>query len=170
MLREPVIHAPNRGAPTALATSPWAPLAAIGSAYQISLYNTDTGELLGVLPFVEGSPYALRFSRDGSMLLAGGGRSASLGVVALFDVKSGRRLTTVGDELDAVLAADVRADHSLIALGGPRKAVRVYKVADGSLAYEITKHTDWVTAIEFSPDGKLLATADRSSRLTFVGC
>jgi hypothetical protein len=165
VLREPVIHAPNRGAPAALATSPWAPLAAIGSAYQISLYNTDTGELLGVLPFVEGSPYALRFSRDGSMLLAGGGRSASLGVVALFDVKTGRRLTTVGDELDAVLAADVRADHALIALGGPRKAVRVYKVADGSLAYEITKHTDWVTAIEFSPDGKLLATADRSTGL-----
>lgn len=165
VLREPVIHAPRRGAPTALATSPWAPLAAIGSSYQISLYRTDTGELVGVLPFVEGSPYALRFSRDGGLLLAGGGRSASLGVAALFDVKTGRRLTTVGDELDAVLAADIRADQALIALGGPRKAVRVYRVADGSLAYEITKHTDWVTAIEFSPDGKLLATGDRAGGL-----
>jgi mono/diheme cytochrome c family protein len=165
LLKEPVIHAPNRGAPTALATSPWAPLAAIGSAYQISLFNTDTGELLGVLPFVEGTPYGLRFSRDGSILLAGGGKSAALGIVALFDVKSGRRLTTIGDELDAVMAADIRADHSLVALGGPRKVVRVYKVADGSLAYEIAKHTDWVTALEFSPDGKLLATADRSTGL-----
>jgi mono/diheme cytochrome c family protein/predicted nucleic acid-binding Zn-ribbon protein len=165
VLKEPVIHTPNRGAPTALATSPWAPLAAIGSAYQISLYNTDTGELLGVLPFVEGSPYVLRFSRDGSILMAGGGKSAALGIVALFDVKTGRRLTTIGDELDAVIAADIRADHGLVALGGPRKTVRVYKVADGSLAYEITKHTDWVTALEFSPDGKLLATADRSAGL-----
>ena len=165
VLKEPVIHTPNQGAPTALATSPWAPLAAIGSAYQISLYNTDTGELLGVLPFVEGSPYALRFSRDGSILLAGGGKSAALGIVALFDVKTGRRLTTIGDELDAVMAADIRADRSLVAMGGPRKVVKVYKVADGSLAYEITKHTDWVTALEFSPDGKLLATADRSAGL-----
>jgi hypothetical protein len=165
VLKEPVIHTPNRGAPTALATSPWAPLAAIGSAYQISLYNTDTGELLGVLPFVEGSPYVLRFSRDGSILLAGGGKSAALGMVALFDVKTGRRLATIGDELDAVMAADVRSDHALVALGGPRKVVKVYKVADGSLAYEITKHTDWVTALEFSPDGKLLATADRSAGL-----
>jgi len=165
VLREPVLHAPHRGAPTALAASPWAPVAAIGASFQVSLYNTDTGELLGVLPFIEGSPYALRFSRDGSMLLAGGGRSGARGMVALFDVKSGRRLTTVGDELDAVLAADLRSDHSLIALGGPRKAVRVYRVADGSLAYEITKHTDWVTALEFSPDGKFLATADRSGGL-----
>jgi mono/diheme cytochrome c family protein len=165
VLKEPVIHTPNRGAPTAVATSPWAPLAAIGSAYQISLYNTDSGELLGVLPFVEGSPYVLRFSRDGSTLLAGGGKSAALGIVALFDVKSGRRLATLGDELDAVMAADIRADHALVALGGPRKVVRVYKVADGSLAYEITKHTDWVTSLEFSPDGKLLATADRAGGL-----
>ncbi len=165
VLREPVLFATHRGAASALATSPWAPLAAIASPYQIALYQTDSGELLGMLPFIEGSAYVLRFSRDGSILLAGGGRSASLGVAALYDVKSGRRLTTVGDELDSVLAADLRPDHSLVALGGPRKVVRVYRVADGSLAYEITKHTDWITAMEFSPDGKLLATADRGGGL-----
>jgi WD40 repeat protein len=160
--REPVLSPTHDGAPTALAVSPWAPLAAVGSPFQTSLYNTATGELLGVLPFAEGSPYALAFSRDGGLLLVGGGRSAALGVVALFDVKTGQRLTTIGDELDAVLAADLRADRSLVALGGPRKVARVYRVADGSLAYEITKHTDWVTAVEFSPDGKYLVTADRS--------
>lgn len=165
VLREPVLHAKHRGAPTALAASPWAPLAAVGAPYQITLYNTESGELLGVLPFVEGSPFVLRFSRDGSLLLAGGGRSAARGVVALFDVKTGKRLATLGDELDAVLAADIRADHALVALGGPRKVVRVYRVADGSLAYELTKHTDWVTALEFSPDGKYLATGDRSGGL-----
>lgn len=165
VLREPVLFATHRGAADALATSPWAPLAAVAAPYQIALYNTDSGELLGVLPFIEGTAYTLRFSRDGSILLAGGGRSASLGVAALYDVKSGRRLTTLGDELDSVLAADLMPDHSLVALGGPRKVVRVYRVADGSLAYEITKHTDWITAMEFSPDGKLLATADRGGGL-----
>ncbi|QDT73019.1 c-type cytochrome domain-containing protein [Lacipirellula limnantheis] len=163
--REPVIHAEHRGAATSLAASPWAPVAAVGAPFQISLYNTDSGEHLGVLPFIEGTPYVLQFSRDGSMLLAAGGKSAAVGMAALYDVKTGRRLTTVGDELDAVLAADLRADHALIAIGGPRKVVRVYRVADGSLAYEITKHTDWVTALEFSPDGKFLASADRSGGL-----
>ena len=68
----------------------------------------------------------------------------------------------MGDELDAVLAADINAGQTLIALGGPQKIVRVFNVGDGSLAVEIRKHTDWVTAVEFSPDGVLLATADRA--------
>lgn len=163
--REPIVVSEREGAVTALATSPWAPLAAVAGPRQVSLYHTDSGELLGVLHFLEGFPYVLRFSRDGSILLAAGGRDASLGIVALFDVKSGRRLATIGDELDAVIAADLRADRSLVALGGPRKIVRVYSVADGSLAYEITKHTDWITALEFSPDGKYLVTGDRGGGL-----
>lgn len=82
----------------------------------------------------------------------------------LFNVKSGERITEVGDELDVVLAADVSSDLSRRA-GSPKKMVRVYSVADGSLEYEMKKHTDWVTAIEFSPDGILLATADRGAGL-----
>jgi mono/diheme cytochrome c family protein/uncharacterized coiled-coil protein SlyX len=160
--RDPVIEAPQQGAAVAIATSPWAPLAAVGASFQVSLYHTDTGELLGVLPFTEGSPFVLRFTRDGGLLMVAGGRPAALGVVALFDVKTGKRLTTVGDELDAVMAADVSPNHGLVAMGGPRKIVRVHRVADGSQAYEITKHTDWITAAEFSPDGKFLLTADRS--------
>jgi WD40 repeat protein len=71
----------------------------------------------------------------------------------------------VGDELDAVLAADINENHTLIALGGPEKLVRVFTTADGELAYDIRKHTDWILAVEFSPDGVLLATGDRSAGL-----
>ena len=42
-----VTSRPN--AVTALATSPWAPLAAVSSFRQIAIYNTSTLELLGVL-------------------------------------------------------------------------------------------------------------------------
>ena len=44
----------------------------------------------------------------------------------------------------------------------PQKIVQLFNVADGSPVTEIRKHTDWVTAVEFSPDGVLLATADRA--------
>jgi len=54
------------------------------------------------------------------------------------------------------------ADGKLVALGGPSKIGKVYSVSDGKLIYQLTKHTDWVTALEFSPDGKHLATADRA--------
>ena len=72
----------------------------------------------------------------------------------------------VGDELDAALAADVIEDHSLIALGGPQKVVRIYETEDAAKPlHEIRKHTEWIYAIEFSPDGVLLATADRNGGL-----
>ncbi|MEZ6073354.1 MAG: c-type cytochrome domain-containing protein [Pirellulales bacterium] len=150
---------------TAVATSPWAPLVAIAGQQQVVLNRTDTGELVGILPFPEGVAQVLRFSRNGALLLAGGGHAAKSGKVVVFDVHSGRRVMEVGDELDTVLAADINEDHSLIALGGPKRVVRVYSTADGSVVAEIRKHTDWVTDLEFSPDGVLLATADRSGGL-----
>jgi WD40 repeat protein len=104
----------------------------------------------------------LRFSRDGKTLLAAGGKGVQLGTVVLFDVKTGKRVSTIGKEMDLVLAADISADGKLVALGGPGKIVKVFGVADGKQLYEIKRHTEWITAIEFSPDGSKLATGDRA--------
>jgi hypothetical protein len=148
-----------------LAASPWAPLVAVSSQRQVLLYNTKTLDLLGIYPFPEGQPNIVRFSRDGRLLVIGGGHPAASGKVVVWDIATAQRVTEVGNELDVVLAADISADHKLIALGGPQRVVRVYSTETGELKYEITKHTDWVLAVEFSPDGVLLATADRSGGL-----
>jgi len=163
--RQPIVYTPRAGAVTALAASPWAPLAAVAGQKQISLYNTDNGQLLTVLPFPEGVPHVLKFSRSGTLLLAGGGVGGQSGKVVVYDVKTGNRAVEVGEELDLVLAADINEDHTRIALGGPGRVVRIYSTDDGSLLHEIRKHTEWVYAVEFSPDGVLLATADRNGGL-----
>ncbi|MDF1813124.1 MAG: hypothetical protein P1V20_13080 [Verrucomicrobiales bacterium] len=143
-------------------TSPWAPLLAFACQEHVKLVNSRTGDELGSLHFPEGIPHVLRFSRDGAVLLAAGGKPVEAGKVVLFDVKTGRRLAEVGDEVDAVLAADLSPDQSLVALGGTGGIAKVYSSADGSLKYKIEKHTDWVTTVAFSPDGKTLATGDRA--------
>lgn len=154
---------PARSNPvTAMAASPWAPLLAVSGHERIYLYDLDKRVAIGEFAFPEGIPYALRFSRDGATLLAAGGKGVQSGKVVLFDVKTGRRIATLGDEHDIVLAADLTADGKLVALGGPGKLVKVYSVSDGKLLYQLNKHTDWITAIEFSPDGGKLATGDRS--------
>lgn len=164
-LGEPVHVLEASNAVTALATSPWAPILAVSGYQQIGLYDSRTLESLGTLPFPEGQPQILKFSRNGALLIAGGGRGGQVGNVVVYDVKTGERKTVVGNEYDEVLAADISPDQSLIALGGPKKMLRVYSTATGELVYENKKHTDWVTAIEFSPDGVLLASADRSNGL-----
>ena len=118
-----------------------------------------------MLPFPEGAIYVLKFSRNGDLLLAGGGRGGQSGIAVAWDVKKGTRVFEVGKEYDVVLAADFSPDHGQVVLGGPSKVVRVYNTADGSLATEMRKHTEWITAAEFSPDGVLLATGDRNNGL-----
>ena len=118
-----------------------------------------------VVAFPEGSINVLKFSRNGSLLLVGGGRGGQSGLAVVFDVKTGKRVFEIGKEYDAVIAADISPDHGLVALGGPSKIVRVYSTADGQLQFEMKKHTEWITAMEFSPDGVLLATGDRNGGL-----
>jgi hypothetical protein len=160
--KEPVVTTARADAVTAMAASPWAPLVAIGGQKQILLYNTDTQELLGILPFPYGKPNVVKFSRNGSLLLAAGGRGGASGKAVVWSVLTGEKIIEVGDETDAVLAADISADQTQIALGGPNKLIRLYSTKDGEKIRDIKKHTDWIYALEYSPDGVLLASADRN--------
>lgn len=159
---QPVVHTDRTTAVNSIATSPWAPLVAISGQKQILLYNTQTLALAGTLPFPEGEPHVLQFSRSGHLLLAGGGQGAAAGRVVVFNVKNGERIFEIGDELDAVMGADISSDHKFIALGGPSKVVRVYSTETSEVVYEVRKHTDWISSVSFSPDGVLLATGDRN--------
>lgn len=146
----------------AMDASPWAPLLAAAAQEHVRWMHTETEQELGRLAFPEGVPHVIRFSRDGAVLLAAGGRPAESGRLVLFDVRSSQRLAVIGDEVDAVLAADLSPDQRLAALGGAGRVVKVYSTTDGMLRYKLTKHTDWITAIAFSPDGSKLATGDRA--------
>lgn len=147
---------------TAMAASPWAPLLAVAGHERILLYSTNDLKLIGALPFPERIPHVLKFSRNGKLLMAAGGRGADVGKVVLFDVTTGKRITEIGDESDSVLAADISPNQKLIALGGPSKLVKIYSTETGELKHRIKKHTDWVTALEFSPNGEMLASGDRN--------
>lgn len=165
MSLQPYFQSKQPGLANTIATSPWAPLIAISGSKQILLYDSNTFQLVGFLPLPEGKANDLKFSRDGSLLIAGGGRHGLTGKIIAWDVQTAQRLFEIGDELDNVLAADISANLKLVALGGPQKMLRVYSTGSEALRYEIKKHTDWITNIEFSPDGVLLASADRNGGL-----
>lgn len=163
LLLEPAATTARPGAVVSIAASPRAPVIAVAAQKQVLLYNTQTLELAGVLPFPEGFPQVVKFSRDGRLVIAGGGIGAKSGRVVVWDVDTGKRVMTAGDEYDEVLAADISPDHHYIALGGPGKMVKIFK--DGKLRFSIKKHTDWITALAFTSDGKLLVSGDRQGGL-----
>ena len=154
-----------------LASSPWSPVIAVAAANQIVLYHADPKSkepLLGILPWKNGQPQVVRFSRDGSRLIAAGGSAAASGNFAIWNVATGQRELTLGDELDSVLAVDLSADGKQVATGGPERVVRLYSLDDANTEEaptELREHTDWITAVEFSPNGKYLVSGDRSGGL-----
>ena len=162
---EPAIRAARSSALSAIAPSPWAPVVALAAPHQLVLYNTSSLEYIGVLPFSEGLPCDAKFSRNGKLLLASGGRGGKSGAVVVWDITTGERVITVGDQFDSVLAADLSADQQWIALGGPDRVLKIYRTKDGGLEHRIRKHTEWVTAVEFSPDSRYLVSGDRNGGL-----
>ena len=167
LLLEPVVSTKRATAITGLASSPWAPVLAVAGQKQVVLYHSDTLDLLGVLPFKDEESYQpedIKFSRNGKLVVVGGGHAAKAGRVMVFDVTTGERIITVGSgqEFDSALGADISPDQSKIVIGGPSRMVKIFSTKDGSVLYKMKKHTDWVTAAAFSPNGEWLASADRN--------
>ena len=165
LLLEPKVVTPRGNAVTAIATSPWAPLVAIGGQKQVVLYNSDNFELLGILAFPEGFPEALSFSANGSLLVAGGGRGGKSGKAVAWNVETGERVVEVGREFDTALAADISPNHKFITLGGPGRNIKIFNTQTGEQLHSIKKHPDWLLEAEYSPDGVLLTTGGRNGGL-----
>ncbi len=162
VLLEPPVLASRASSVNAMASSPWAPLLAVTGQKQVLLFDSNTLELAGVLPFPEGDPVSLAFTPNARYLIVGGGVPGKSGVTVTFDVVTGERMLVAGKEFDSVLATDLKPDLSMVATGSPSRLIKIWKSEDGSQLHSIKKHTDWVTALDFSPDGVLLATGDRN--------
>jgi len=111
LVKQPVVYTKRPGQITALAASPWAPLVAVAGQKQVTLYNSENGELLGIVPFSEGTPQVVRFSRNGEVLLVAGGRGGHSGCVVLYDVKSGKRIAKIHFDLLSILDHCVLLDR-----------------------------------------------------------
>ena len=144
--------------------SPWADLYAVGVYGRIILwgYKDSKPVFIGELAFPEGNVNEIRFSRSGEILLVAGGQGAYEGKVALYDVKTGKRLVTVGNENDEIISSDLSPDHQRIAIGTTSRMIKVLDASSGKQIYKIDKHTDWVTQVRFDPTGKYLASGDRN--------
>ncbi len=109
---------------------------------------------------------SVSFSPDGKLLAVAGGEAGKNGRALVLDVVTGASVGTFGKERDVPLAVAAHHGARVVAIGGSSKRVRVHALdlgADeaGEPLWE-GKHDDFVLSLAFSPDGSLLAAADRS--------
>ncbi len=142
---------------TALATSPTASLVAVSAPRQILVYQWTDQSLVSSIPFPEGDVFSLRFSRDGSILIAGGGIGADSGKVIGFDVATGERVFEIGNENDVVLAADRNADGRFV-IGGRDRQFAICTSPDQCVHKVATD--DEVVELAITQDGTHVIAAD----------
>jgi WD40 repeat protein len=115
-------------------------IASGGDDAQIRLWRVADGTVVKTL---SGSDhvYSVAFSRDGKWLASGGRARGNL--ATLWQQFFGNRL-----------------------LGGNGKTVRLWRVSDGALQQELSAHSDDVSSVALSPDGKWLASSGEDHRVS----
>ena len=141
-------------------------VATAGDDQIIQTWSAETGAGFDIFPSQLGPVQSLAYTADGRLVSGAAKNGAVLW-------RSGPNWTLAraigtGDEKSAlagrVLALDFNADGTLLATGGgvPSRSgeVKIWRTADSSLIREILpSHSDTVFGLDFSPDGKSLATA-----------
>ncbi len=142
-------------------------LGALTTWLRVTLFDTHTGESLGVLRGGGKVYLHLAFSPDGTQLAAGYWQQGTqqLGGVELWDVESRKLVRDIrGREPDS-LAFSPDGKHILATY--PDSTARVLDTDTGKLLHELKGHTAEITRAAFSPDGRFILTAsnDRTARV-----
>jgi WD40 repeat protein len=132
----------------------------LGSA---RLWRVVPGDLEPVRELVEGqdSFFAIAFSPDSKLVaVAGADRS-----VRIWEVESGRSVSTIEDHADWVLAIAFSPDGKRIATASRDKTSKVFDVRTKESIVAFGGHAETVYSVAFSPDGKLIATGGGDSQV-----
>ncbi len=154
---------------TALRFSPNGKTLAVSGNGEILIHTLDAaGDTLSSrLPGKAERILSLTFSKDGKMLVAGGGTPAQFGEVQWWDLAGEKQIRTAEVTADTVFGASMPADGSKVAVGCTDNTVHVFETATGKELYKLGNHENWVLGTVFAVDGKRFVSVgrDRAAKL-----
>jgi WD40 repeat protein len=137
-----------------LAYEPNAKLLASPAGFgQIFLYRADDGTFVRALKDHTDKVTSVAFSPDGKWLASGDRR----GVIRIWNVADGTIIREWAAHEEEIIAVLFYPDGSLL-VSATDRVVNIWRTVDWSLVHQIVQ--PGVSAIAFSPDGKLLAIGD----------
>jgi WD40 repeat protein len=153
---------------TALAFSPDGKMLAVSGNREILLHTLDGSSPPKRLPGLSDSILSLAFSKDGSLLVAGGGTPARFGEIQFWDLPAGKLRRSVMLTGDTVFGVSLSPDGTRVAAGCTDNTVRIVDAATGKELNKMGAHENWVLGTVFGMDGKRVVSVgrDRSAKLT----
>ncbi len=164
---KPVVYA-QPPVVTALAFSPDGKMLAVSGNREVFIHAIDGSAPPKRLAGLSERILSLAFSRDGALLLAGGGTPARFGELQLWDMATGKLRRSIMLSGDTVFGASLSPDGARIAAGCTDNTVRIVDAASGKELYKVSAHENWVLGTIFGADGKRIVSVgrDRAAKLT----
>lgn len=150
--------------------SPDGQLIAVSGFHEVLLVNVDSGELAGRLIGLSERIQSVKFSPDGTKLLATGGLPARTGEVQIWDVAKQTLLLSKPVTYDTIFGGSWSPDGKLVAFGCGDNTVRAIDAVSGEQVLFQGAHDDLVRDTVFSKDGSHIVSVarDMSVKLTNV--
>ena len=158
-----VISATYSTAPaiSSAAISPDGKVAAIACRSEVVMFNVDDDAPPRRLPTDFDLITHVEFSPDGKRLAAGGGSPQQFGGVIFFDPVNGTRQGGRRLGADTFFKGNFSPDGQSMAFGGANGAIHIIPVNEKEQPKTIEIHSDWVTAVAYSADGRQLVSGSR---------
>ena len=153
---------------TALAFSTDGKSLAVSGNREVLVHTLDGGAPPRRLAGLSDRILSLVFSRDGSLLVAGGGTPARFGEIQFWDMGTGALRHSVMLTGDTVFGVSLSPDGTRAAAGCTDNTVRIVDVASGKEVNKMGAHENWVLGTVFGADGKRIVSVgrDRAAKLT----
>jgi len=128
-------------------------VASAGKDRVVRVWDAATGEEVRKLEGHTGEVYRVVYSPDGKLLASAGDQT-----VRLWDAATGKAVRSLAATATPYNLA-FHPDGQRLAASGSDGHVRIWTVADGQLVKAVRAHTERGLGVDFSPDGRLMATA-----------
>lgn len=155
---------------TSLDVSPDGSMLAVAGFHEILLWKPDGSELVGRLIGLSDRIQTVRFSPDGKLLAASGGRPAQMGEIQVWEVEERKLKLSVPFGFDTLYGVNWSPDGKLISFGCPDNALRAIDANTGAQVLQQNSHSDWVLGTAFTKGSDKLVSIgrDMSMKLTDV--
>ncbi len=137
----------------------------------LEVWSVSTGKLTATLNTAATNVASVSLSADG-VTLADGGANSTSGIVELWNLSTGKLTATLKTAAAGVSSVAFSPSGSTLAVGGSAGSngvLELWKVSTGKLlsTLALVSGTEIVSAVGFSPDGKVLVAGTDASVQTF---